>query len=464
MADAAAAAPEDFSRALAPLEADRTREARSAESRQAALDATRDASAGKQEAEMAPLEQKAQAAIADAAALKPPAPAPAPLPEYKPTPIDPKDYQGFSMALIGMALIGGVASRGNWLGVNASLNGALTGFINGHHALADQEFKEYETKFKEAKAHDDRAQKEFEDILQNKQLSINSMLSQVKIAAAKYGREDIRQAAEQKSIDSIWKQVESTDHSLSTLQLQYERFNAQREAAKPPPVQGGDIGAIKTGMPLNQIFPGYGKAVSAQRAEAKTQAIQEIANEMHLPLEAAGAEWARRTVEYSAGKVSTGQLTKMLGATRQASAQLDFNIKKVSEEMAKLKSSNISPVINAIARGEEKWAGDPAYSGLFYFMNAAATESARLLSGGQASAAQLHQGAAEEAKQWANVNMTPASWAEVAESMQQEGRERLKTYEDAIAAGQSNFSDAGGGPGANPGGPEARVVDWNSLP
>jgi hypothetical protein len=69
-------------------------------------------------------------------------------------------------------------------------------------------------------------------------------------------------------------------------------------------------------------------------------------------------------------------------------------------------------------------------------MTAAATESARLLSGGQASAAQLHQGAADEAKQWANINMTPASWKEVATQMRGEGQNKIKTYEDAIAAGE----------------------------
>src|SRR5208283_3737478 len=112
---------------------------------------------------------------------------------------------------------------------------------------------------------------------------------------------------------------------------------------------------------------------------------------------------------------------------------------------AKLKGSDISPVINALVRGEEKWTGEPAYAGLFYYMNAAATESARLLSGGQASAAQLHQGAAEEAKQWANINMTPASWEEVKTAMRAEGSNKIETYEAAIKAGQGNFTPGGKG-------------------
>jgi hypothetical protein len=122
----------------------------------------------------------------------------------------------------------------------------------------------------------------------------------------------------------------------------------------------------------------------------------------------------------------------MLGATKQAVSQLDFNIAKTKEEMSKLGSSNLSPVINAIARGEEHWTGDPAYSSLFYYMHAAAVESARVLSGGQSSAAQLHQGAMEEAQKWANIDMTPASFDAVADAMQEEGRNRIETYETAI--------------------------------
>ena len=137
-------------------------------------------------------------------------------------------------------------------------------------------------------------------------------------------------------------------------------------------------------------------------------------------------------VEFKGQAKSVAQLTTMLGATKQAVSQLDYNIDNTKKEIEKLGSSDLSPIINAIARGEEKWAGDPAYSSLFYFMHATAVESARLLSGGQASVAQLHQGAMDEAKQWASVNMTPASFDSVAEAMHNEGEQRIKTYEDAI--------------------------------
>jgi len=197
---------------------------------------------------------------------------------------------------------------------------------------------------------------------------------------------------------------------------------------------------VATGQPLNQVVAGYGKDVAAKRVQAHDDAIKQIMKDEGMSAPEAGRELARRSVDFLAGKSSVTQLTKMQGATRQAVQQLDFNVDKVTSEMAKLKGSDISPVINALVRGEEKWTGEPAYSSLFYYMNAAATESARLLSGGQASAAQLHQGAMEEAMKWANINMTPASWGAVAKSMKDEGNFRLKTYGDAIEA-----SEPGGG-------------------
>lgn len=200
-----------------------------------------------------------------------------------------------------------------------------------------------------------------------------------------------------------------------------------------------------TGQPLNQIVPGYGKNANAQRQQVRNDAIAKIIQDNPgMSASDAGVELANRTIEFQSGKKTSGQLTQMLGATKQGVAQLDFNISKAKEEMAKLPSSNLSPILNAIARGEEKWTGNPAYSSLFYYMHATAVESARILSGGQASTAQLHQGAMEEAAKWASVNMTPASFDAVAGAMQEEGANRVETYQNALKSQRvGNASSAG---------------------
>ena len=187
-----------------------------------------------------------------------------------------------------------------------------------------------------------------------------------------------------------------------------------------------------TGMPLNQVVPGYGNSAIKARQVAHADAIKKIMDDTGMSAEQAGVELANRTIAFQSGKSSEGQLTKMLGATRAAVDQLDFNIEKTKEEMKKVKSTDLSPVLNAIARGEEKWTGDPAYSSLFFYLSATANESARILSGGQASVAQLHDGAMREAKEWVNINMTPASFNAVANAMKAEGKNRIENYEKAI--------------------------------
>ncbi len=196
---------------------------------------------------------------------------------------------------------------------------------------------------------------------------------------------------------------------------------------------------IATGMPVAQAVPGYGTQATVERRAARAEAINQIkAEKPGMTDEQAGAELANRQIDYVAGKRSVGQLTTMLGATRQAVDQLDFNIKKAKEEMAKLPSTDLSPILNAIARGEQRWTGNPAYSSLFYYLSATGQESARILSGGQASVAQLHAGAQEEAKKWVNINMTPAMFESVANAMREEGQARVKTFESAIEAAAIN--------------------------
>jgi hypothetical protein len=204
---------------------------------------------------------------------------------------------------------------------------------------------------------------------------------------------------------------------------------------------------VATGQPLMQVVPGWGgQAVNARR-EVRAAAIDLIKKENpEMTDEQAGMELSRRSVAFQAGTRSTVQLTTMLGATRQAVTQLEFNVDRAREEMAKLPSTNLSPIINAIIRGEERWTGDPAYSSLFFYMNAAAMESARLLSGGQASIAQLHEGARAEAEKWANINMTPAMFESVAKAMKAEGHERLRDFQLAIQA----QIPGGGGPSPAP--------------
>lgn len=365
--------------------------------------------------------------------------------------------------LIPLLAIGAFAGKATKLNASAMLGasiGMTDGYLNGKQQVYEENKKKYDEayqQFKDRQAEQDKIYKEMREAYKGridgdiKALEFARQVTQDQAqntATLLRDHETVQHYADELASTHA-AQDERKVHDRATERFEQQKIDLAKANAAPPSKDAsqGAIGMALSGAPLNQVVPGYGKGASAQRAQVRDAAIAEIKkNNPNMTDIQAGQELARRQVEYTAGKASTTQLTKMLGATRQANEQLDFNVDKTTEEMKKLGSSDISPVVNAIARGEEKWTGDPAYAGLFFYMHASAVESARILSGGQASAAQLHQGAMEEAKQWANINMTPATWHEVSGAMKAEGDNRLKTYQDAISAGETAPTTPGSGP------------------
>ena len=217
-------------------------------------------------------------------------------------------------------------------------------------------------------------------------------------------------------------------------------FSPSQNQIVVPPEQAKNLAVMRaTGMPAMQVMPGYSRNLGNARTQLNQDAINYIAQTQGMTPEQASEELANRDISYASGKKSVGQLNTMLGATRAALSQLDFNVNKVSELMKEMPGDAL-PVINAIQRGVQKWTGDPKYSQLFYYMHAAGMESARILSNGQASIAQLHTGAAEEAKKWADANWTtPQAWLQgVAPAMHAEAENRIQNFTQAMKAQRSS--------------------------
>ena len=208
---------------------------------------------------------------------------------------------------------------------------------------------------------------------------------------------------------------------------------------------------IASGQPITQVIPGWGPASRARQQEAKQEAIEQIkAANPGMDDKAAGAELAMRSIGFSADKGSVGQLTKMEGATIPVVKQLNYNIDRTTQILKEIGDRDISPIVNAVADGVKVWTGDPRFASLFFHMQGAAIEAARLRSGGQASVAQLHASAMDEARKWADSHMTPATWADISKSMKDEGEFKLQAYKDASNAMRNR---AGTGSGSVPAAP-----------
>ncbi len=150
----------------------------------------------------------------------------------KPT-IDPKEYEGLSIGLLGLALVGGAVSKGNWMGVSSTLNGALKGYIDGNHEVAQREYDDYQRQFNAAKQHQQQIDEQFESVLNNRKMSINEQLQKIQLLAAQHGREDVLFAAKQKSIDGVVKQIDAgRNQLLGVIQRKEavdERISSQKE-------------------------------------------------------------------------------------------------------------------------------------------------------------------------------------------------------------------------------------------
>jgi hypothetical protein len=146
--------------------------------------------------------------------------------------VNPKDYEAFSFALLGMALMGGAVSKGNWMGVSSTLNGALKGYLEGNQARAQKEYDDFDRQFKAAKDHDAAALKSYDDILNNKRLSINDQLNQIRTRAKIQGDEDVATAAQMKHFDAMLNQINARRRSLDQTVARFDTVGAQIQAQR----------------------------------------------------------------------------------------------------------------------------------------------------------------------------------------------------------------------------------------
>ncbi|MEX3922688.1 hypothetical protein AB4Y36_01495 [Paraburkholderia sp. BR10936] len=383
------------------------------------------------------------------------------------SPVDTKELNQFATGLMAIAMLSTI--RGNqdrWVTTLNSLNGAMSGFLQGNQAKAKQATDAYDRQFKEAMTVQQQADREYQDALTNRSQSINQMSRNVQMIAQKWGHVAMQDAAQRRSVDGMLRTAEQMQMANERLQLQHEAMSERMTIAMmvhgmsrngqpstgTPDDRANLVALARAGQPRTQVVGGYGRQATELWRQVESDAIDQIMKEKPgMSRQDAAREFAFEQVNLKGATGSVQQLQKMQGATVQAVSQLEFNIQKTKEALQDIPSSDISPVVNAIARGEEKWTGDPRYNRLFYYMTATAQESARILQGGQASVAQLHEGARAEAKQWADVNMTPQSFVEgVAPAMLEEGRKRVDTYREAIDYMRKGGGTAGPADGSAP--------------
>jgi hypothetical protein len=197
-----------------------------------ALSRFEQSSVSAEDREQAPVEKAIDALMQDESNLRAP-PSQAAKMKFTSPPdgYNSQGVQSLGFALVAAAVIGGIASRGNWQAATAPLIGALQGWHDGDIERHQRGVEDFERQFKIAMEHDQQAMKEYEDLLRSKNTSINMMIRRSQEIAARHGHDAIRANAMQRSIDGIMTTVGAHQQLLTRLDVEKQSFMQQYGSA-----------------------------------------------------------------------------------------------------------------------------------------------------------------------------------------------------------------------------------------
>lgn len=300
------------------------------------------ASFAEREKVLAPMEADLQVRMAEPTPARPKTE----IPQFKPQPIiDAKDYEALSYGLIAMAMIGGVASQGKWLEVGATLNGALQGYLEGNELEAQKRYKDYDEQFKGAIAKEAQANREFEDILKDRHMRIGDQINAYRIVAAKYDRQDALSAAQSRSLDQMWRSIESRKTAMARLEESHERATQRLNTGRFTGENGDLMAALaERGISLPAGFRSAEQQsglLDALRRRNPNMSADQIADQVkNGQIDLANVKKMGQVAAGIAGKVSYAE-NEILGTVPQ-----------VREAMAKVPRGKFVPFNEIRQRGE----------------------------------------------------------------------------------------------------------------
>jgi len=415
---------------------------------QAAEDVTR---AAKEQSESVPAEKAYESALAAPIPQHRKVAQPAPVDEAK-TKVDPKEYEGLSLALIGMALIGGAVSHGNWMQASASLNGALKGFHEGNTAQAQREYDRFEREFKAATAQEKQADKEYEDALTSRKLTISEQLARVESIARRYGHEDVLSAAKTKSFQQVINQTEARRAQLIGTEQRQQAVTVRVEAGKEARAAAMDRYSPKTqeGKDLVETLMARGFQVTMGRGGM---------GERFDGIAAKGLAEGH-SVDQIADDIITGK-RKIAVDTKVASnvAIKEVNVERLTQTVSKLEqrtaelmklvgNSNYPDINAAINAAAQRVGGDPEKQANLQELKTLMSSIGRqyveavTMAG---SNAQMHATAQEWADGIFNQNMSPGAMLGAIRAMNREMKATASTLGEQKAGAMG-----GGGAGGIP--------------
>lgn len=329
-----------------------------------------------------------------------------------PKPMGGQEYQQTAAALLGMAMIGGGLSKTHWMGALAALNGALKGVKEGNERDNKQAFEQYQAKFDAAVKHDEAKHKAYEDVLNDRKLTINEKLEKIKLLGVQNHDADMSEAAQQRSIDALSRQHDSRAQQLTATK---ERYQLGQD----------NISARRQIHSLNQAAASSGSKLSPEGEQFVEQAMvsgnmdiirlvsSRYTGKMAIPIINDLAKQGIDPREITADKLmnNANQSAMRLTVSRQQSMDRLTKVvtsleSKVTDLATKMNGAGIPPV-NATANMIRQKLGDGQLQELHTLMSSVGRLYMEAVTM-PASNAQMHATAQEWATGLFNENMSVA--------------------------------------------------------
>lgn len=199
--------------------------------------------------------------------------------------------------------------------------------------------------------------------------------------------------------------------------LEGARFGLEKQkfAASQSPSGGGsknqsdaDAAMVLQGAPRTAVVGGMGKESTARWQAAKAAAVDTLMKEKGMTAAQAGAYIANQELEYKARGGALNAIEKRASGIEYTTEQIKNNIDTMNSVLDKVSAKGGAKILNQPLNKLREQFSDEDRGVLDLVTQQVATEYERQLQGGQLSVAQLHTGAAEDAKRLLNQDMTPS--------------------------------------------------------
>ncbi|MFL9899263.1 hypothetical protein PQR71_14035 [Paraburkholderia fungorum] len=179
--------------------------------------------------------------------------------------------------------------------------------------------------------------------------------------------------------------------------------------APAAPVNPVDIARLENGELITSIIPSRGKDAYAQRSALFNAAVSDkMAKSPGMDMQTAVDEVNMSHGNQVAKGKSVGQLTTMYNNASIAMGRMDNNQRLAEDALSHLQSTDLAPVLNAVARKEQKFVGNPYQTQLFNAINGFADENAKFIVGGFTGSGATSDASRNQSLAMFNTDMTPA--------------------------------------------------------